>query len=321
MSSSVDPVIIGLVAAGLALVLIAIIAQTRRPLERMRLRRRQRRNLKRLRREVPNEPVYRSRTPTERSLPTPTLGVAIEPLHEGLQQSIGMDAAHIPEEAQRADAELLQEAVRQAEELVVAAERQCASLVREAEAEAQRKAAEITEGAQRRAREQLEQAELEAKRIVDNTGPERALLLSQLEQERSLLEEARTKLGSLAAIQEATRTAEALLVVAEQRRVDVLSASEAEAERRAAEVTDAARRQAQQLLEDAQFQAARILADARHERTLLVEGLERSVLEDTRTRLSGFLTNALEEVAVAPAANVRDLHEARAVRTSTGADH
>ena len=102
-----------------------------------------------------------------------------------------------------------------------------------------------------------------------------------------------------------------------------MSASEAEAERRAAEVTDAARRQAQQLLEDAQLQAARILADARHERTLLVEDLERerSVLEETRTRLSGFLTNALEEVAVAPAANVRDLHEARAVRTSTGADH
>ena len=52
MSSRVDPILIGLVAAGLALLLIAIVAQTLRPLGRLRLRRRQRRNLKRLRRDA-----------------------------------------------------------------------------------------------------------------------------------------------------------------------------------------------------------------------------------------------------------------------------
>jgi hypothetical protein len=49
---------------------------------------------------------------------------------------------------------------------------------------------------------------------------------------------------------------------------------------------------------------------------------ERSVLEETRTRLSAFLAEALREVEAAPAAgeskgrNVRDLDEVRAVRTS-----
>ena len=53
---------------------------------------------------------------------------------------------------------------------------------------------------------------------------------------------------------------------------------------------------------------------------------ERSVLEETRTRLSGFLTDVLEEVEGPPASSdgpaaVRDLDEALAVRTSGGADH
>lgn len=53
--------------------------------------------------------------------------------------------------------------------------------------------------------------------------------------------------------------------------------------------------------------------------------LERSVLEAMRTRLSAFLTDALEEVGAAPAAgdrraNVRDLDNARAGRTPAAAD-
>jgi len=48
-------------------------------------------------------------------------------------------------------------------------------------------------------------------------------------------------------------------------------------------------------------------------------------VEETRTRLSTFLVDVLEEVEGAPAAseglaNVRDLSEARGVRTSAGAD-
>ena len=101
MSSRVDPLVIGLVAAGLALVLVAIVARSLRPLGRMRLRRRQGRNLKRLRREAVYESVDRTRAPSKRSLATPTLGAAIERQREGLQQASDGDAAHIPEQAQR----------------------------------------------------------------------------------------------------------------------------------------------------------------------------------------------------------------------------
>jgi hypothetical protein len=48
---------------------------------------------------------------------------------------------------------------------------------------------------------------------------------------------------------------------------------------------------------------------------------ERSVLEETRTRLSGFLTRVLEEVEIGMSegsVNVRDLDEARAARTLDG---
>jgi hypothetical protein len=51
---------------------------------------------------------------------------------------------------------------------------------------------------------------------------------------------------------------------------------------------------------------------------------ERFILAETRASLSGFLTDMLEEVEVAPAANDGSanvpLDEARAITTSTGAD-
>ena len=228
---------------------------------------------------------------------------------------------HEAETAERARAE--EEEARRARAAAEEATR------REAEAEAQRRAAEITEDARRRAREQLEQAELEAKRIVADTSQERARVLSELEQERSLLEETRTKLGSLASIEQATRTAEA---AARRRRATASrplerergrSAAQGRRSHRAAHVgrrSNCSRKQSSRRRESS--------SDARHERTRLVEELarERSVLEETRTRLSGFLTDALEEVGTATgmsegSANVQDLDEARAVRTSTGADH
>ncbi len=219
----------------------------------------------------------------------------------------------------------IQEAARRAEELLAAAEQQRTSLVREAEAEAERQAAEITACARQQARELLEAAQLEAKEIVVDTGQERARLLSDVERERSLLEETRTKLGSL---EEATRKAEELFFADEQRREEHRRRSEAEAERKAADISDRARRRANELLEEAKVEAERIIAAAGEERARLVAQLadERSILEETRTRLSGFLTDVLDEVGAksttsAEPANVRDLEEARAVRTSTRADH
>ena len=221
----------------------------------------------------------------------------------------------------------VQGAARRAEELLAEAEQQRTSLVREAEAEAERRAAEITAYASQRAHELLEAAELEAKEIVVDTGQERARLLSDLERERALLEETRTKLGSLDAIEEATRKAEELFFAAEQRREEHRHRSEAKAERKAADITDHARRRANELLEEAKVEAERIIAVAGQERARLVAKLadERSILEETRTRLSGFLTDVLDEVGAASTtveepANVRDLDEARSVRTSARAD-
>jgi len=210
--SSFNPLLTGLAAAALVLLLTAIVAQLRRPLKRMRLRRRQRRYLRGLQRSPTsertrptNEEVYRSRAASERSLPMPTLGVDIELRHDDLQTSEA-DAARIIEEAERTAAELLQDAEHKAEDRV-----------RAAELEGQR----IAEDARRRAAEQLDEARLEARRILDDTGQERARLLSEVEHERALAEATHGKLRSLAAIEEATRTAETLLMVAEQRRVSM----------------------------------------------------------------------------------------------------
>src|SRR4029079_10226966 len=111
--SSFNPLLTGLAAAALVLVLIAIVAQIRRPLKRMRLRRRQRRYLRGLQRSPTSEhtrptdeEVYRARAARERSLPMPTLGVDIELRHDDLQTSEA-DAARIIEAAERTAARRL----------------------------------------------------------------------------------------------------------------------------------------------------------------------------------------------------------------------
>jgi vacuolar-type H+-ATPase subunit H len=217
-----------------------------------------------------------------------------------------------------------QEAERKAEELLAATEAQCRSLVREAESEAERKATEIVEDAWRRARERLEEAELESKGIVVETGKERARLLNELALERALVEETRTRFESLTVIEEAARRAEELLLAAEQRQEELQRESEGEAERKAAEIAADARRQAQELLEEAKLEAARIVGAAERERAQLVDELlvrQRSVFEETRERLAGFLSDALEEVEGMPAAreataDSRNLDEALVARTS-----
>jgi vacuolar-type H+-ATPase subunit H len=221
----------------------------------------------------------------------------------------------------------IQQAELKAEELLADAELQRANLVGKAEAEAQRKATEITQDAERRARERLEEAELEAKEIVVATSTERAHLLRDLEDERSHMAATRAKLDSLTAMEEAAQQAEELLVAAEQRREHLVREAEAAAERNTAEITERARREARELLQRAEHDAARIIAVAGQERARLLDELakERADFEESRTKLAGFLAGALEEVEAAPTAderpaNVRDLDEARTVRTSAGAD-
>jgi hypothetical protein len=134
------------------------------------------------------------------------------------------------------------------------------------------------------------------------------------------LEATQSKLQSLEAIEEATRAAE-------ERRAHLLNETLAEADRTAAEVVDDARRQGELLLEEARREAARVVAAAHQKRMGLVGDLarERSVFEETRTRLSGFLADTLENIGAASTtderpANVRELDEARATRTSARAD-
>jgi len=133
--------------------------------------------------------------------------------------------------------------------------------------------------------------------------------------------------GSPAAIEEAQRRAEEMLAAAERGSESLRRESQEEVEHRAVEITEDARRQARELLEAAELEAKEIVVAAGQERARLLNELarERAVVEETRTRLSTFLVDVLEEVEGPPAAsegpaNVRDLSEARGVRTSAGAD-
>ena len=224
--------------------------------------------------------------------------------------------------------EIVREAERKAEELLAAAEAQSRSLVYEAEEKGKRAFQEIVEDAWHRARERLEEAEQEAKEIVVDTGKERSRLLNELAQERALVEETRTRLESLTVIEEAARKAEELLEAAEKRREELTRESEADAERSAAQITGDARRRARELVEEAELEAARIVGAAERERTQLVDELlarQRSVFEETRAKLSGFLADALEEVDSGPgasegAANGGDLDEALSATAPAGGD-
>ena len=126
---------------------------------------------------------------------------------------------------------------------------------------------------------------------------------------------------------EAERRAQEVLANAERRHESLLREGAAEAERRASEITEAAWKQARKLVEKAELDAREIVAAAERERGRLVDDLarERALVEETRTRLSTFLVDVLEEVDGAPApgstsTNVRDLTEAREMRTSAGGD-
>jgi hypothetical protein len=125
-------------------------------------------------------------------------------------------------------------------------------------------------------------------------------------------------------LDETHREAKELLAEDERHREELLRASEAEALRRAGTITEIAQHKAQQRLEEAEIEARQIVTAAVRERTRLLKELERerAVVEETRTRLSSFLVDVLEEVdgapgASEPPANVRDLNEARGARTSS----
>lgn len=126
---------------------------------------------------------------------------------------------------------------------------------------------------------------------------------------------------------EAERRAKEMLADAERRCEILLREREAEAEGKAAEITQGAWKQARKLLEKAEHDAKEIAATAERERARLVDALarERALVEETRTRLSAFLVDVLDEVegvppASQPPTNVRDLGEAREIRTSAGGD-
>lgn len=138
------------------------------------------------------------------------------------------------------------------------------------------------------------------------------------------MEETRTKLEALTAIEEAAQKAEELLAAAEQRRDDLLQESKAEAERKAAEITDGARLQAREIREQAEVEAKKIVEEGHRESARIASEFEheRSVFEERLTTLSGFLAHALEEVERAPeengpSATARDLDGALA-RTPSG---
>ena len=354
MSSSASPFLVGLVAAGLLLTLMWVVPATFRRIARFRLHRRMRAD------EMATSETWidRPRVPDEglegRSIPSaeadaavitddPRQGrelleeaapeaektvVEVDPVYAVPQASELEQAAHERRRMRLDGLAAIQEAERQAEELVLGAERQCANLVREAEAEAHRNAGKIIESARQHVREQLEEAEREARAIVVDTANERALLLTELERERMRLEVERSKLATPTPLEAAAKQAEERLIAAERTREELLRESEAEAQRKASEIAAIAHRQAEAVLKRAELEATRIVAAASVEHARLVQALarERSVQDDTRTRLSAFLAAMLAEVEAAAAdtregqANVRDLDEVRAVRKSAAAD-
>ena len=331
MSSSVSPLLLGLFAASLLLTFIWAVSATYRRVERFRSHRRGRAegmttsetwiDRPRARTEKPEKPEKRSSPRVE----VPDAGapkVVVGPEHTSQQASEPKQTAVERRRVRLDTLAAIQEAERKADELLLDAERQCADLLRKAEAEAHRKAGQITEDARQRAAEQLEEAELEARAIVADTARERALRLTEVERERMRLEVARSKLAMPTPLEAVGQQAEELLIAARHRGEELLRESEAEAERKASEIADVARRQAEAVVQRAELEATRIVAAADQERVQLVQALarERSVQENTRTKLSAFLADMLAEVeAAAPdtqevQANVRDLDEVRAVR-------
>ena len=143
----------------------------------------------------------------------------------------------------------------------------------------------ITDNAQQ-AREPLEEAALEAKTVVA-AGPEQtSRQASELEQ--AALEQRRMRLDMLAAIQEAERKAEELLLGTECQCANLLREAEAEAHRKASQITQDARKRVREQLEEAEQEARAIVVETAHARALLLTELERERmrLEVERSKLA-----------------------------------
>lgn len=111
---------------------------------------------------------------------------------------------------------------------------------------------------------------------------------------------------------------------AEEQHTDpLLPESRSNLVRSADAVTDDTQRQVRAVLEKAEFEAQAVVAAARDERTRILRELARecAAVEETRTKLSGFLTGVLDEIDATPSvhepsADVHDLSEARDMKTA-----
>ena len=92
-------------------------------------------------------------------------------------------------------------------------------------------------------------------------------------------------------------------------------------------ITDDTQRQAREVLEKAELEAQAVVAAAHDERTRILGELARecAAVEETRTKLSGFLAGVLDEIDATPSvhepsADVHVLSEARDMKTAARAD-
>ena len=145
--------------------------------------------------------------------------------------------------------------------------------------------AERTTDNARQGRGMPEKAAPEAKTVVA-AGPERTPQASELEQ--AALEQRRMRLDMLAAIQEAERGAEELLLGTERQCANLLREAEAEAHHKASQITRDARQRVRERLEEAEHEARAIVVDTAHERARLLTELERERmrLEVERSKLA-----------------------------------
>ena len=147
------------------------------------------------------------------------------------------------------------------------------------------------------AREPQEGAALEVKTVAAEPPQHPSQQASAAEQ--AALEQRRMRLDALAAIQEAERQVEELLLDAERHRAILLRDAEAEGQRKASQITENARQRVAEQLEEAEREARAIVVDTAHERALLLTELERERMRLEVERSKVVMPTQLEAAAQA----------------------